>query len=93
MYELADGVWQLPLVPRDAINVYLIRDVPVDPGAGGYEPGIASALLVGDGLGVGGGQALGRARTSARRRGGHPEVLGTQLGHEVLPERGSAIGQ
>ncbi len=41
---------------------------------------------------VGGGQALGRARTSARRRG-HPEVLDTQLGHEVLPERGSAIGQ
>ncbi len=24
---------------------------------------------------------------------GHPEVLNTQLGHEVLPERRSAIGQ
>jgi hypothetical protein len=52
----------------------------------------ASAVLAGDGLGVGGGQALGRARTTARRRG-HPEVLGTELGHEVLPERGPAIGQ
>lgn len=34
MYELADGVWQLPLVPDDAINAYLIRDVLVDPGRG-----------------------------------------------------------
>ncbi len=30
MYELADGVWQLPLVPHDAINAYLICDVLVD---------------------------------------------------------------
>ncbi len=92
MYELADRVWQLPLVPRDTINAYLIRECSWIPIAGRYEPGIASALLAGDGLGVGGGQVLGRARASARRRG-HPEVLDTQLGHEVLPERRSAIGQ
>jgi hypothetical protein len=49
------------------------------------------ALLAGDGLGVGGGQrsvALGPPPG-----GGHREVLGTQVGHEVLPKRGSAIGQ
>jgi hypothetical protein len=34
MYKLADGVWQPPLVPRDAINAYLIREVLVDPDRG-----------------------------------------------------------
>jgi hydroxyacylglutathione hydrolase len=32
MLEIADGVWQLPLTPRDAINAYLIDDVLVDTG-------------------------------------------------------------
>ncbi len=32
MNEIADGVWQLPLVPRDGINAYLIGDVLVDTG-------------------------------------------------------------
>jgi hydroxyacylglutathione hydrolase len=32
MYEIADEVWQLSLVPRDAINAYLIGDVLVDTG-------------------------------------------------------------
>ncbi len=32
MLEIADGVWQLPLVPRDGINAYLIGDVLVDTG-------------------------------------------------------------
>ena len=46
------------------------------------------SVLAGDGLG----QALGRARTGAWWRW-RSEVLGTQLGHEVLPERRSTIGQ
>lgn len=32
MYEIADGVWQLPLVPGDGINAYLIGDVLIDTG-------------------------------------------------------------
>ena len=32
MLAIADDVWQLPLVPRDAINAYLIGDVLVDTG-------------------------------------------------------------
>ena len=32
MNEIADRVWQLPLVPRDGINAYLIGDVLVDTG-------------------------------------------------------------
>lgn len=32
MYEIADGVWQLSLLPRDGINAYLIGDVLVDTG-------------------------------------------------------------
>jgi hydroxyacylglutathione hydrolase len=32
MFEIADGVWQLPLTPRDAINAYLIDDILVDTG-------------------------------------------------------------
>jgi hypothetical protein len=80
------------LLPGGEAKIYQRRDYVATSMPPRYEPGIASALLAGDGLGVGGGQALGRARTTARRRG-QPEVLGTQIGHEVLPERGSAIGQ
>jgi hydroxyacylglutathione hydrolase len=32
MFEVADDVWQLPLVPRDGINAYLVGDVLVDTG-------------------------------------------------------------
>jgi hydroxyacylglutathione hydrolase len=32
MREIADGVWQLPLVPSDGINAYLLGDVLVDTG-------------------------------------------------------------
>jgi hydroxyacylglutathione hydrolase len=32
MFAVADDVWQLPLVPRDGINAYLIGDVLVDTG-------------------------------------------------------------
>jgi hydroxyacylglutathione hydrolase len=32
VHEIADGVWQMPLVPYDGINAYLIDDVLVDTG-------------------------------------------------------------
>ena len=32
MRAIADDVWQLPLVPRDGINAYLIGDVLIDTG-------------------------------------------------------------
>ncbi len=32
MEQLADAVWQIPLVPRDGINAYLLGDVLVDAG-------------------------------------------------------------
>ncbi len=32
MYEIAEEVWQLSLVPRDGINAYVIGDVLVDTG-------------------------------------------------------------
>ncbi len=32
MFEVADDVWHLPLVPRDGINAYLVGDVLVDTG-------------------------------------------------------------
>ena len=35
MHEIADGVWQLPLAPRNAVNVYLLGDVLVDAGTAG----------------------------------------------------------
>jgi hydroxyacylglutathione hydrolase len=32
MNEVADGVWQIPLAPRDSVNAYLIGDVIIDAG-------------------------------------------------------------
>ncbi len=32
MHTIADGVWQLPLTPRNGINAYMIGDVLVDTG-------------------------------------------------------------
>lgn len=32
MLEIADGVWQIPLMPRSAVNAYLVGDVLVDAG-------------------------------------------------------------
>jgi hydroxyacylglutathione hydrolase len=32
MYAIAEGVWQLPLVPRNGINAYVLGDVLVDTG-------------------------------------------------------------
>ena len=35
MNEFAEGVWQLPLTPRNAVNVYVVGDVLVDAGTAG----------------------------------------------------------
>ena len=35
MREVASGVWQIPLMPRDAVNAYLLGDVLVDAGTAG----------------------------------------------------------
>jgi hydroxyacylglutathione hydrolase len=44
MHEIADGVWQLPLAPRDGINAYLIGDVLVDTGVKGSAAKITRML-------------------------------------------------
>ena len=44
MRAIADDVWQLPLLPRDAINVYLIGDVLVDTGVKQSADKIAAML-------------------------------------------------
>lgn len=35
MIHVADGVWQIPLAPRESVNAYLIGDVLVDAGTKG----------------------------------------------------------
>jgi hydroxyacylglutathione hydrolase len=35
MHQVADGVWQVPLAPRDAVNAYMLGDVLVDAGTKG----------------------------------------------------------
>ena len=44
MHEIADGVWQLPLVPYDGINAYLIGDVLIDTGIKQSAPKIMKML-------------------------------------------------
>jgi len=35
MREVVSGLWQIPLVPREAVNAYLVGDVLVDAGTAG----------------------------------------------------------
>lgn len=44
MNEVADGVFQLPLAPRNGINAYLVGDVLVDAGLKGSAKKILAAL-------------------------------------------------
>ena len=44
MHEVADGVWQIPLAPRDAINAYLLGDVLVDAGTPQMGKGLPKKL-------------------------------------------------
>src|SRR3712207_6679187 len=44
MNEFAEGVWQLPLAPRNAVNVYVVGDVLVDAGTQGMGKGLPQKL-------------------------------------------------
>ncbi|HEV2062342.1 MAG TPA: MBL fold metallo-hydrolase [Solirubrobacteraceae bacterium] len=44
MHEVAEGVWQVPLMPRDGVNAYLLGDVLVDSGTKGQGKKVAKAL-------------------------------------------------
>lgn len=44
MKQIADDVWQIPLLPRNAVNVYLVGDVLVDAGYVGHGKKIVAAL-------------------------------------------------
>jgi glyoxylase-like metal-dependent hydrolase (beta-lactamase superfamily II) len=44
VHEIADGVFQLPLAPRSAVNAYLLGDVLVDAGTEGHGPKVVEAL-------------------------------------------------
>jgi glyoxylase-like metal-dependent hydrolase (beta-lactamase superfamily II) len=44
LIELAEGVWQLPLLPMNGLNAYLIGDVVVDAGLPWSEGRLLSAL-------------------------------------------------
>ncbi len=44
MIAVADGVWQIPLMPRSAVNAYLLGDVLVDAGYAFQGPRVVTAL-------------------------------------------------
>ncbi|HEX8086282.1 MAG TPA: MBL fold metallo-hydrolase [Solirubrobacteraceae bacterium] len=44
MNEVADGVWQIPVMPRNGVNTYLLGDVIVDAGYGSSGKKVVSAL-------------------------------------------------
>ncbi|MEU1525373.1 MBL fold metallo-hydrolase [Nocardia rhamnosiphila] len=44
LHQVADDVWQLPLAPRQALNVYLVGDVLLDAGTTRHAPVILNAL-------------------------------------------------
>ena len=44
MKQIAEGLWQLPLTPREAINAYVLGDVLVDAGMKGHGGKLAGRL-------------------------------------------------
>jgi glyoxylase-like metal-dependent hydrolase (beta-lactamase superfamily II) len=44
MLEIADGVWQIPLLPRSAVNAYLVGDVLVDAGYSSHGKKVVAAV-------------------------------------------------
>jgi glyoxylase-like metal-dependent hydrolase (beta-lactamase superfamily II) len=44
MRQVADGVWQIPLAPREAVNAYVLGDVLVDAGTAGMGKKLPSKL-------------------------------------------------
>src|SRR5438270_9880751 len=48
MNEVAPDVWQIPLLPRNAVNAYLVGDVIVDAGAKGMGKKVVEAVAAHD---------------------------------------------
>jgi glyoxylase-like metal-dependent hydrolase (beta-lactamase superfamily II) len=44
MHQVADGVWQIPVMPRNGVNTYLLGDVIVDAGYAGSGKKVVKAL-------------------------------------------------
>lgn len=44
MRQVADGVWQIPLAPRESVNAYVLGDVLVDAGTAGMGRKLPSRL-------------------------------------------------
>ncbi|HEX8205721.1 MAG TPA: MBL fold metallo-hydrolase [Solirubrobacteraceae bacterium] len=44
MHQVADGLWQIPLTPRNGVNAYLLGDVVVDSGTKGQGKKLAKIL-------------------------------------------------
>jgi hydroxyacylglutathione hydrolase len=63
MRQVADGVWQIPLMPRDAVNAYVLGDVLVDAGYGNHGKKLPGRLA-------------GRAITAHALTHAHPDHVG-----------------
>jgi hydroxyacylglutathione hydrolase len=63
MRQVADGVWQIPLMPRDAVNAYVLGDVLVDAGYGNHGKKLPGKLA-------------GRAITAHALTHAHPDHVG-----------------
>lgn len=44
MHQVAEDVWQIPLLPRQAVNAYLLGDVLVDAGYGAHGSRVVFAI-------------------------------------------------
>ena len=63
MNQIAEGVWQIPLMPRHGINAYLLGDVLVDAGAKPHGKKVVSAVA-------------GRGVTAHAATHAHPDHVG-----------------
>jgi hydroxyacylglutathione hydrolase len=63
MRQVADGVWQIPLMPRDAVNAYVLGDVLVDAGYGNHGKKLVGMLA-------------GRTITAHALTHAHPDHVG-----------------
>ena len=63
MIQLAEDVWQIPLMPRHAINAYLLGDVLVDAGTKGHGKKVVKAVA-------------GRGVTAHAATHAHPDHVG-----------------
>jgi hydroxyacylglutathione hydrolase len=63
MRQVADGVWQIPLAPRESVNAYVLGDVLVDAGTNGMGKKLPGRLG-------------GRAITAHALTHAHPDHVG-----------------